>query len=117
MANRASGSEGTRAGTASWKTSGRQAGWAKTAQKILQRARRQCQYTELGIRCVSVATEVDHIVPLFEGGTDEESNLQALCGRHHDNKTAKEGVRAWKQQKSEMRRRHDRTEKHPGDLS
>jgi 5-methylcytosine-specific restriction protein A len=100
----------------SWKTAGRQADWKRIRAKVLRRAGSQCEFTMIGIRCVSPASDVDHIVPIFEGGSDDDSNLQALCGRHHDDKTAKEGVRAWRKQKGEMRRRFDRTEKHPGEL-
>jgi 5-methylcytosine-specific restriction enzyme A len=36
--------------------------------------------------------EVDHIKPLFSGGTNEMSNLQALCNACHANKSAMERV-------------------------
>lgn len=36
------------------------------------------------------ARDVDHRVPLAEGGADSEENLQALCGECHDAKTAAE---------------------------
>ena len=36
---------------------------------------------------VSMATEVDHIKPLFKGGTDDPTNLQSLCDEHHRSKT------------------------------
>jgi 5-methylcytosine-specific restriction protein A len=36
------------------------------------------------------ATEVDHIIPRGNGGTDEESNLQALCKSCHSFKTLRE---------------------------
>ena len=36
---------------------------------------------------VTLATEVDHILPLFKGGTDDLSNLSALCSEHHRIKT------------------------------
>ena len=36
------------------------------------------------------AAEVDHVVPLHLGGTDDPSNLQGLCLRHHALKSAKE---------------------------
>lgn len=39
---------------------------------------------------VEPATEADHIVPLRRGGTNELSNLQGLCHRHHSRKTATE---------------------------
>ena len=36
----------------------------------------------------SLATELDHIVPLFKGGADAEGNLQGLCPKCHADKTA-----------------------------
>jgi len=36
------------------------------------------------------ASEVDHIVAKGDGGTDDPTNLQALCRRCHEEKTAKE---------------------------
>lgn len=38
--------------------------------------------------------EVDHIVPLSEGGNDERSNKQALCTPCHDAKSKAERARA-----------------------
>lgn len=43
----------------------------------------KCQ--EAGV--VSAAEEVDHIVPLFKGGADDETNLQSLCRDCHELKT------------------------------
>lgn len=43
---------------------------------------------------VTAATHVDHIVPKAEGGTDDPSNLQALCTDCHKDKTAHESARA-----------------------
>lgn len=37
------------------------------------------------------ATEVDHIIPKSQGGTDEPDNLQSLCNACHKIKTAREG--------------------------
>ena len=39
-------------------------------------------------RRVVPASQVDHIVPRAEGGTDDEDNLQALCPSCHARKTA-----------------------------
>lgn len=36
---------------------------------------------------------VDHIVALWEGGSDEDENKQTLCKRHHDEKSADEAAR------------------------
>jgi 5-methylcytosine-specific restriction protein A len=41
---------------------------------------------------VKVATDVDHIIPKRDGGTDDESNLQALCKPCHSRKTANENA-------------------------
>ena len=38
------------------------------------------------------ATELDHIVPLYQGGTDQRDNLQGLCAECHRARTQKE---AW----------------------
>lgn len=35
---------------------------------------------------------VDHIVPLWAGGSDDGSNKQLLCKEHHDAKTAREAA-------------------------
>lgn len=42
----------------------------------------------------ALATELDHIVPKFEGGTDDMDNLQPLCRECHQTKTARESARA-----------------------
>ena len=45
--------------------------------RILTRARFRCELC--GISAEDKALEVDHIVPRNKGGSDDESNLQALC--------------------------------------
>lgn len=42
----------------------------------------------------SASTVCDHITPLFEGGTDDRSNLAGMCKPCHDAKTAAESARA-----------------------
>lgn len=38
----------------------------------------------------NVATELDHIVALVNGGTNADGNRQGLCAEHHKVKTAKD---------------------------
>jgi hypothetical protein len=37
--------------------------------------------------------EVDHLTPVFEGGTNDQSNLRALCRNCHGKKSTKDGLR------------------------
>ena len=39
---------------------------------------------------VTVATERDHVVPLFMGGADDETNQQGLCAPCHEAKSIRE---------------------------
>ena len=39
---------------------------------------------------ITAATEVDHVIPLHQGGTDDFDNLQALCHDCHAEKTAQD---------------------------
>lgn len=36
---------------------------------------------------IRAATVPDHIIPLAQGGTDTDDNVQCLCGPCHDRKT------------------------------
>ncbi|PAP79794.1 hypothetical protein B1759_15030 [Rubrivirga sp. SAORIC476] len=49
-----------------------------------------CVGTVEGSRCGRPATEVDHITPLADGGTNEWANLQPFCKSCHSRKTAAE---------------------------
>ena len=66
-------------------------------------ARLHKQHNPVCIACeaiglVSPAEVTDHIVPINNGGAPWEwSNLQSLCRRCHDSKSAKEGHDAKKQ--------------------
>jgi 5-methylcytosine-specific restriction protein A len=42
---------------------------------------------------VTAADVVDHVIPLWEGGKDSDSNLQSLCQTpHHDAKSKAEAA-------------------------
>lgn len=43
---------------------------------------------------IRASTERDHITPLFEGGLDDETNEQALCGPCHEEKSIAESKKA-----------------------
>lgn len=76
--------------------------WAKAKEqkrlsgRALQRARHQLfTLNPLCAECerqgfVRVATQRDHIIPMAQGGTEDPSNIQGLCGECHDAKTERE---------------------------
>lgn len=43
---------------------------------------------------VRLATERDHVVPLSEGGVDDDSNVQGLCSECHEGKSLAERLQA-----------------------
>jgi ATP adenylyltransferase len=45
--------------------------------EVLKRAKYRCELC--GVSAEYKALEVDHIIPFNKGGSDDESNLQALC--------------------------------------
>lgn len=67
--------------------------WEKTRKRILARDSGLCQ-PHLKNNKYRPAKQVDHIVPKFEGGTDDDSNLQSICTECHEAKTATEAIRA-----------------------
>lgn len=64
--------------------------WRRLTKQILKRDNHQCQIRYVGI-CTGRATEVDHIIPVTQGGTDHPSNLQAACRECHLAKSSDEG--------------------------
>lgn len=46
---------------------------------------------------IKLAQEVDHIIPLEAGGTNDLSNLQGLCREHHYKKTCSDQGKTYKQ--------------------
>ena len=74
----------------------RKRGWAgmKDRNRIRARDCGLCQECKRQGR-VGLGSAVDHIVPLWKGGSDDDTNKELLCGRCHDAKTAREaGERA-----------------------
>ena len=51
--------------------------WRTLRAEILYRDAYRCAL------CPRAASEVDHIVPIAEGGTDDPSNLRSLCHDCH----------------------------------
>ena len=60
--------------------------WRRLKEKIHLRDNWTCQHC----RRVTSQLELDHIVNVAQGGTDDESNLQSLCPPCHLKKTQKE---------------------------
>jgi 5-methylcytosine-specific restriction protein A len=58
--------------------------WRALRAQILLRDGYRCQIPG----CPRAASHVDHRIPLLFGGTDDPSNLQALCSRHNLEKGA-----------------------------
>lgn len=75
--------------------------------RALQRKRRELfDRTPLCALCqaagrVTVATIRDHVVPIGEGGSDDDSNTQALCLACSDIKTAAESERGRRRVRAE----------------
>lgn len=63
----------------------------KLRRRVLSLAGGMCEILSPG--CTGVATEVDHIIPVAEGGADELDNLQAACPGCHRIKTQAEAAR------------------------
>ena len=63
--------------------------WMNTRRRIMQRDKFTCACCG----AIRMDHEVDHVVPLEQGGSNDDSNLQLLCsgvGRCHDLKTREE---------------------------
>jgi 5-methylcytosine-specific restriction protein A len=71
----------------------RKRGWAGVQDRNRIRARDhgQCQQCIREQReHINNGFDVDHIIPLWKGGRDDDSNKQTLCAEHHKDKTARE---------------------------
>lgn len=72
---------------------GYNAQWVKTRSLILRRDGYLCQPC-LMLGRPTQATEVDHVVPKANGGSDEWDNLQSICRECHSTKTSLESAEA-----------------------
>ncbi len=68
--------------------SSKRTGWRRKRLWFIRRHPLCAKCLARGIR--EKAIDVDHIVPLAEGGDDDPDNLQALCKSCHSRKTATE---------------------------
>lgn len=64
-------------------------------RKAVEQRKRRLAAEPLCRRCkakgrTTAATVPDHIVPLANGGTDDDTNIQCLCGPCHTEKTAED---------------------------
>jgi 5-methylcytosine-specific restriction enzyme A len=67
--------------------------WVKLRETILKRDCHLCQACQREGR-VTIATEVDHVMPKAKGGTDDPENLQAICKSCHSAKSEREAAEA-----------------------
>lgn len=74
------------------RTTGRR--WMAIRQEVL-RLNPYCVHCQANKR-LKLADEVDHKIPLDQGGTDDYSNLQGLCREHHYKKTQQEQGKTYK---------------------
>ena len=68
--------------------------WMTIRDRIMRRANGLCECDDcVRDRTLLPAHEVDHVVPLHEGGSDADSNLRAMNAACHARKTAAEAAR------------------------
>jgi 5-methylcytosine-specific restriction protein A len=67
--------------------------WRRTRNRILARDEGLCQPC-LRAQTLTVGSDVDHVIPKEEGGSDDDSNLQTICGVCHKAKTQREAKTA-----------------------
>ena len=75
-------------GSESWGSGRGGRPWRRKRESILIRDNYTCRVCGLTIKDL----EVDHIVNVAQGGTDDDGNLQAICVPCHKAKTARESA-------------------------
>lgn len=93
--------------------------WQELRAAVLARAGKRCEIVKNnGRRCFDPPTDVDHIIPHSEGGSEGLSNLQAICSWHHLRKSGAEGRRGRSKAEEPWRKLLRREpEKHPGHVN
>jgi hypothetical protein len=61
----------------------------KTKKRVREAAKNRCGYCLSLQRLIPIIFQIDHILPVIEGGTDEEDNLWLLCGACNNAKSDK----------------------------
>jgi hypothetical protein len=56
-------------------------------QRLLQRAGHRCEYCQSHEDLLGDELQIDHIIPLVKGGTNDERNLCVACSRCNRNKS------------------------------
>lgn len=62
--------------------------WAETVKRVLARDRFVCY-----VCLLDVAVTADHVIPVAEGGSSDDSNVAAICARCHAIKSQAEALR------------------------
>jgi 5-methylcytosine-specific restriction endonuclease McrA len=86
-----------------WKTYDTPKDWEETRLRILRRDHWRC------VLCGNKGNQVDHIIPVSQGGLNTDDNLRVLCYDCHKKKSAQEGNAARKEKYGKRER-----EAHPG---
>lgn len=85
---RSAGAQWRKAGDHAGQVTGRLRGRAGVAQRLRRlSAEPLCRHCAQNGKTTAAVTP-DHIIPLGKGGSDDDDNIQCLCGPCHDAKTA-----------------------------
>lgn len=86
-----------------------------TRARVLKRDDYACQLDVGGRKCLAPANQADHVIPAYQGGSDDESNLRALCSPHHRALSSSQGGQASASLRRSIAAKRKRPrERHPG---